>query len=359
MVKQKTTSSATEQKYRWIQYANPLTATWEQVKPGTVTNITTSGYTNGGYGGLYKLNSNTYFVIANGSNGNWFGALGAWGTYNGGIPGYPNTAITTGYLDLYIRLYSGYSGQQGNQGDNGPQGYQGNQGEKGVQGPQGYKGDQGTPGYPGDQGYLGYQGSQGYKGNKGNKGKKGAQGLQGNKGNLGIQGTQGSPGIQGDQGDRGNQGNPGGKGNRGKQGQQGNQGVTGSYGSQGPQGYLGNQGSQGSQGDKGVNGVTSGINTRGAQGTKGSKGAAGENLTRNSDDDYSKYYFTALFGGTYMRDITSVIYWGSTLANIDVSTINFVGGAFKRWHSTWIGSIDWKNRYPLFMSYGGNPYQYQ
>ena len=59
-----------------------------------------------------------------------------------------------------------------------------------------------------------------------------------------------------------------------------------------------------------------------------------------------------------MRDVTSVIYWGSTLANIDVSTINFVGGAFKRWHSTWM-NVNWKNTYPMFMRYDGNPYKNQ
>lgn len=104
MVKQKTTSSATEIKYRWIQNKNPLTAVYADVAPAAVTRITTAGYTDGGYGGLYILNSNTHFVIANASKGNWYGAFGCWTTYQGGIPGYPNTLVTTGYMDLYVRI---------------------------------------------------------------------------------------------------------------------------------------------------------------------------------------------------------------------------------------------------------------
>ena len=105
MVKQKQTSSSTEEKYRWIQYDNPFTATYETVKRANITNNTSSGYNISSVsGGLYKLNSNTYFVICNASNGNWFGALGCWGSYNGGIPGFPNTTVTSGYIDLYYRV---------------------------------------------------------------------------------------------------------------------------------------------------------------------------------------------------------------------------------------------------------------
>lgn len=106
MVKQKTTSDATETKFRWIQTPNPLTATWTDVKPGTVTFITTSGYSNNSMGGMYLMKgSSLHMCIANGSNGNWYGGIGASGSFNGGIPGYPNTTITTGYIDLYLRIY--------------------------------------------------------------------------------------------------------------------------------------------------------------------------------------------------------------------------------------------------------------
>lgn len=105
MVKQKTTSSATEVKYRWIQNKNPLISTYDDVKPTAVTRITTSGYTDGSYGGIWRAgHSNTHMVIANTNNGNWYGATGCWTAYQGGIPGYPNTLITTGYMDLYIRI---------------------------------------------------------------------------------------------------------------------------------------------------------------------------------------------------------------------------------------------------------------
>ena len=105
MVKQKQTSSATEVKYRWIQNKSPLTATYNDVKPDAVTRITTSGYTNGNQGGLWRSgHANTHMVIANSNSGNWYGATGCWVAYNGGIPGYPNTVITTGYIDLYIKI---------------------------------------------------------------------------------------------------------------------------------------------------------------------------------------------------------------------------------------------------------------
>ena len=108
MVKQKTTDTATEVKYRWSQTVNPLTATWDDVKPGTVTFNTSSGYTSSSYGGLYLFKtSNLHMCIANGSNGNWYGGIGAATAYNGGIPGYPNTTVTNGYIDLYIRVYNG------------------------------------------------------------------------------------------------------------------------------------------------------------------------------------------------------------------------------------------------------------
>lgn len=108
MVKQKTTSSAAETKYRWVQTVNPLTAVWADVKPGTVTFNTSSGYTSSSYGGLYLLkSSSSHMCIANGSSSNWYGGIGVATAYNGGIPGYPNTTVTSGYVDLYMRVYNG------------------------------------------------------------------------------------------------------------------------------------------------------------------------------------------------------------------------------------------------------------
>jgi hypothetical protein len=87
-----------------VQTKNPFNAVWNDVKPESVTRITTAGYTNGGNGGLWKMNSSTYFVVANSSSGNWFGATGSWTAYNGGIPGYPNTTVTTGCIDIFVRV---------------------------------------------------------------------------------------------------------------------------------------------------------------------------------------------------------------------------------------------------------------
>ena len=106
MVKQKTTSSANETKYRWIQTANPLTCAYSDVSPGHVTINTSTGYTNSSYGGLWKMNSSARMCIANSSSGNWYGAMGSWTVYNtNNVPGYPNSNISTGYLDFYVRVY--------------------------------------------------------------------------------------------------------------------------------------------------------------------------------------------------------------------------------------------------------------
>jgi hypothetical protein len=105
MIKQQATLDGSVAKFRWIQTVNPFTGTFEDVDAVDVTKITTAGYsTSSSYGGIYKLNSNTYFVANNSYKGNWFGALGCWGTWNNGIPGYAGVAITTGFIDLYLRI---------------------------------------------------------------------------------------------------------------------------------------------------------------------------------------------------------------------------------------------------------------
>lgn len=106
MVKQKTTSSATETKYRWIQFVNPMIGTFNETKAADVIKIITSGYTNvSNAGGIIQGSSeNTYMTINNGTSGNWYGAIGCWTAYNSGIPGYPNSVVTSGYMDLYLRI---------------------------------------------------------------------------------------------------------------------------------------------------------------------------------------------------------------------------------------------------------------
>lgn len=105
LIKQALTTGGTETKYRWIQTKNPYEAVFGDVDAADVTKITTSGYSNNAsYGGIYKHNTNSFFVANNGTNSNWYGAFGSWTAYNGGIPGYAATTITTGYMDLYLRI---------------------------------------------------------------------------------------------------------------------------------------------------------------------------------------------------------------------------------------------------------------
>lgn len=107
LVKQKTTSDATEYKYRWIQNINPWYATYNDVVAANVTKINTDGYTVVSYaGGMYWLNTGVKMCIANASSGNWYGGIGVVTAFQGGIPGYPNTVVTTGYIDLYVKIYT-------------------------------------------------------------------------------------------------------------------------------------------------------------------------------------------------------------------------------------------------------------
>jgi hypothetical protein len=55
-------------------------------------------------GGLYKKTSSTYLCQNNNNSGNWWGAVGAWANWNGGIPAINNTTVKDGYLDIYIRI---------------------------------------------------------------------------------------------------------------------------------------------------------------------------------------------------------------------------------------------------------------
>jgi hypothetical protein len=54
-------------------------------------------------GGMYKINSSTYFCVTNGSNGNWFGAFGSWTKHGTGIPTHNNSS-SAGLYDLYVRV---------------------------------------------------------------------------------------------------------------------------------------------------------------------------------------------------------------------------------------------------------------
>ena len=99
--------SGSAEKYRWVQYINPYDAVFGDVDAADVSKVTSTGYTVSGsnYGGIYKINnSNSFMVANNGTNGNWWGAIGAQTAFQGGIPGYDGKVITTGFLNLYIRI---------------------------------------------------------------------------------------------------------------------------------------------------------------------------------------------------------------------------------------------------------------
>ena len=108
MSKVKCTDTSTERKFRWIQTANPMTATFNQTKVANVTRITTDGYTQCPFGGLYHVSSSTWLAMNNGTENNTFGSVGCWTAWNNGIPGWESTnaghAITTGYVDLFVRI---------------------------------------------------------------------------------------------------------------------------------------------------------------------------------------------------------------------------------------------------------------
>ena len=104
MIHQLPTSDGTLEKYRWVQTKNPMTCAFGDVDVADVTIVSTSGYTVlSNYGGIYYKNSSTYLCVNNANSGNWMGAVGSWTAWSGGIPGW-GKAVTTGYLDLYLRV---------------------------------------------------------------------------------------------------------------------------------------------------------------------------------------------------------------------------------------------------------------
>lgn len=106
MFKSKITSSTNEQRLRWIQNANPMTATYEEVAAAEIERNPLSIYYSSGWGGLFKKDSSTLLCINNGTKSNWYGAVGSWTLWNNGIPGFWSGAgaLTSGYVDLYVRI---------------------------------------------------------------------------------------------------------------------------------------------------------------------------------------------------------------------------------------------------------------
>lgn len=92
-------------KYEFLAIQKLLNTSNEDIIRWTQTNAaasTTSVTGLTGTGGLC-LGTNTYLAISN-SGSNWFGACGCYTAYNGGIPGFNSAIITTGSLQLYIRI---------------------------------------------------------------------------------------------------------------------------------------------------------------------------------------------------------------------------------------------------------------
>ena len=106
MIIQAATSDGAAVKYRWIQIVNPMTATFADVAAANITKITTTGYTTPAtkFGGIYYANRNSYILCNDGNSNDWWGNIGGWTAYQGGIPGYDETVVSTGYIDLYLRI---------------------------------------------------------------------------------------------------------------------------------------------------------------------------------------------------------------------------------------------------------------
>lgn len=108
MIEQKANSSASTLKFRWVQPVNPNTAAYADVAAASITKNTSTGYTSFSHGGLYKKNANAYYTTNNGTQSNWWGAVGAWANTTNGIPAWNGTEVGTGgFEDLYIRMDGG------------------------------------------------------------------------------------------------------------------------------------------------------------------------------------------------------------------------------------------------------------
>lgn len=99
-------------RFRWVQGTNPMSSdsTFDNTKNANITKYTTTeGYSaiSSSYGGLYPGSvTNSYLRVNNNNSTNWYGAVGMCNTTwnNGQIPSYNNAGISTGYLDVYIRV---------------------------------------------------------------------------------------------------------------------------------------------------------------------------------------------------------------------------------------------------------------
>lgn len=99
-------------RFRWAQGTNPMSSdsTFDNTKNANITKYTAAdGYSaiSSSYGGMYRGSVyNAYLRVNNNSSSNWFGAVGMCNTTwnDGQIPSYNGAGISTGYLDVYIRV---------------------------------------------------------------------------------------------------------------------------------------------------------------------------------------------------------------------------------------------------------------
>lgn len=111
MIKSARTDTDSEFVLRWIQSASPMLAAAEDVTADKVTYIT-DGYDTTTWGGLYNRTAATYTYLNlhDGSAGHWCGAIGTFTNWSDSVAttGFKGTGtgngITTGYVDLYLRV---------------------------------------------------------------------------------------------------------------------------------------------------------------------------------------------------------------------------------------------------------------
>lgn len=90
---EKLQSNSVASTYRWTQTSNPATSS-------SITGFTIVSGSGAQFTGL--LTNGSYGAMHNGAT--WYSCFGAYNRWNNGIPGFTNTAITSGMLELYIRI---------------------------------------------------------------------------------------------------------------------------------------------------------------------------------------------------------------------------------------------------------------
>lgn len=98
LVRQKPKETDSTAILRWTQTNDPTTTT----TPSDFVNIENC---NSATQGIRKNGSSAYLTAYNpNATTNWFGACGAVSSHQGGIPGFNTAVITTGFLELWVRI---------------------------------------------------------------------------------------------------------------------------------------------------------------------------------------------------------------------------------------------------------------